>query len=110
MVKFSASLLLTRACFASQSHAVTTSIIGVFPYSPVCLMASVFAPHGVIQLNRRSFPHIAQINSRFSTQWSFNRASHSQSADQDSSYAPAQRLLRTVLPSRDRQVLVRFSV
>lgn len=65
MVKFSVSLLLTRACFALQSHAVTTSIIGVFSYLQVCLMASVFGPHGVIQLNGRSFPHIAQIIAGF---------------------------------------------
>lgn len=61
MVKSSVSMLLT----ALQSHAVTTSILGVFSYSPACLMSLVFGPHGVIQLNCRSFPYIAQTTAGF---------------------------------------------
>lgn len=48
-----------------QSHDVTTSIIDIFSYLRMCLMASIFGPHDVVQLNSRSFPYIAQIIAGF---------------------------------------------
>lgn len=71
-------LTADASLFALQSHDVTTSLICAFSYSPMCLMASIFDPHDVIQLNCRSFPYIAQIIAGFDSNASTETLTHSQ--------------------------------